>query len=77
MELCGRSQGLLAIPVLFASNGPIYMTWENCSKKGEDCPVHDRYIRISTCGCNLKTIYLHVLTDPNQKGNIQEIIDQK
>ena len=22
-------------PVLFALNGPIYMTWENCSKKGE------------------------------------------
>jgi hypothetical protein len=35
-------------PVLFASNGPIYMTWEKCSKKGEDCPFHDYYVRLST-----------------------------
>ena len=65
------------IPVIFASNGPIYMTWENCSKKGEDCPFHNRYIRLSTRGRNLKTMYLHFLTDPKQKGTIQEIIDQK
>ena len=35
-------------PVLFQSNGPIYLTWDNCSKKGEECPFHDCYIRLST-----------------------------
>jgi hypothetical protein len=72
-------------PVLFGSNSPIYMAWENCSKKGEDCPFHDHYIRLSTHrlsthrlsthGHNLRTI--HFLTDPKQKGTIQEIIDQE
>jgi hypothetical protein len=64
-------------PVLFASNGPICMTWENCSKKGEDCPFHDRYVRLSTRGCNLKTKCLYFVTDPKQNGTIQEIVDQK
>ena len=64
-------------PVLFASNGPIYMTWENCSKKGEDCPFHDRYVRLSTRGRNLKTKRLYFVTDPKQNGTIQEMIDRK
>ena len=64
-------------PVLFASNGPIYMTWENCSKKGEDCPFHDRYVRLSTRGRNLKTKRLYFVTDPIQNETIQEIIDRK
>ena len=51
-------------PVLLASNDPIYMTWENCSEKGEDCPFHDRYVRLSTCGRNLKTKRLYFVTDP-------------
>ena len=41
-------------PVLFQSKGSTYMTWENCSKKGEDCPFHDRYLRLSTHYRNLK-----------------------
>ena len=53
------------------------MTWENCSKKGEDCPFHDSYVRLSTRGCNLKTKCLYFVTDPKQNGTIQEIVDQK
>jgi hypothetical protein len=53
------------------------MTWENCSKKGEDCPFHDCYNRLSTCGRNLKTKRLYFVTDPKQNGTIQEIVDQK
>jgi hypothetical protein len=64
-------------PVSFASNGPIYTTWENCSKKGEECPFHDRYIRLSTCHSNSKGKHFQFLTNPNQKGTIQEIIDEK
>jgi hypothetical protein len=64
-------------PVLFLSNGPIYMTWENCSKKGEDCPFHDRYIKLSTRDRNFKAVRFQFTTDPIQKGPIQEIIDQK
>jgi Ubiquitin carboxyl-terminal hydrolase len=64
-------------PVLFASNGPVCPTWENCSKKGEDCPFHDRYVRLSTRGSNLKPKRFEFVTDPKQKGTIQEIIDRK
>ena len=64
-------------PVLFASNGPIYMTWENCLKKGEDCPFHDCYVRLSTRCRNLKTKRHYYVTDPKQNATIQEIIDQK
>jgi hypothetical protein len=64
-------------PVLFVSNGPIYMTWENCSKKGENCPLHDRYIRLSTRDRNFKAVRFQFTTDPIQKGTIQEIIDLK
>jgi len=53
------------------------MTWEKISKKGEDCPFHDRYVRLSTRGHNLKTKRLYFVTDPKQNGTIQEIIDQK
>jgi hypothetical protein len=65
------------LPVLFQSNVPIYMTWENCSKKGEDCPFHDCYLRLSTRRCNLKPIRFQFMTDPKEKGTIQEIIDHK
>ena len=64
-------------PVLFQQNGPIYMTWENCSKKGEECPFHQRYIRLSTCRRDVKAIRFQFMTDPKGKGTIQEIIDQK
>jgi hypothetical protein len=64
-------------PVLFLSNGPIYMTWENCSKKGEDCPLHDCYIKLSTCHRNFKALRFQFITNPIQKGTIHEIIDQK
>ena len=58
-------------PVLFASNGPIYTTWENCSKKGEECPFHDRYIRLSTRRGNSKGKRFHFFSNPKQKGTIQ------
>ena len=64
-------------PVLFQQNGPIYMTWENCSKKGEECPFHQRYIRLSTRRRDVKAIRFQFMTDPKGKGTIQEIIDQK
>jgi hypothetical protein len=51
------------------------MTWENCSKKGEDCPFHDSYVRLSTRGRNSKTKRLYFVTDPKQNGTIQVIID--
>ena len=73
----GDPRDYCLFPVLFDSNGPIYMTWENCFKKGEICPFHDCYIRISVCCHNLKMICLHFMTDPKQKGTIQAIIDQK
>jgi hypothetical protein len=62
-------------PVLFASNGPIYMTWENCSKTGQECPFHNSYVSKSTCGRNSKTKRHFLVTSPKQKGTIQEIID--
>ena len=65
-----------AIPCLFQPNGLICMNWENCSKKGEDCPFHDCYIRLSTSHCNFKAVCFQFMTDPKQKGSIQEIIDQ-
>ena len=64
-------------PVLFASNGPIYMTWENCSKKGEGCPFHDNYVRLSTRHSNLRKKCLYFVTDPTQNKTIQEIIDER
>jgi hypothetical protein len=53
------------------------MTWDICSKAGEDCPFHDRYLRLSTRRRNLKPIRFEFVTDPKQKGSIQEIIDRK
>ena len=53
------------------------MTWENCSKKGEDYPFNYCYIRLSTRGRNSEMVHLYFITDPKQKGTIQEIIDQK
>jgi hypothetical protein len=64
-------------PVLIQSNGPIYMTWENCTQKREDCPFHDRNIKLSTRHCNFKAVHFQFMTDPMQKGTIQDIIDQK
>jgi hypothetical protein len=64
-------------PALFASNGPIYMTWENCSKKGEDCPFHDCYVRLSTRPSNFRTKRLYFVTNPTQNNTIQEIIDER
>ena len=52
------------------------MAWENCSKKGEDCPFHDRYIRFSTCYWNFKAVRFQFI-DPSRQGTIQEIIGQK
>jgi hypothetical protein len=53
------------------------MTWDICSKAGEDCPFHDRYLRLSTRHRNLKPIRFEFMRDPKQKGSIQEIIDRK
>jgi hypothetical protein len=64
-------------PVFLSSNGPIYMTWDICSKAGEDCPFHDRYVRLSTRRRNFKPIRFEFMTDPQEKGTIQEIIDRK
>ena len=64
-------------PVFLSSNGPIYMTWDICSKKGEDCPFHDRYVRLSTRRRNFKPIRFEFMTDPQEKRTIQEIIDRK
>ena len=52
------------------------MTWENCSRKGEDCPFHDRYIKLSTRHRNFKALRFQFMTDPIQKGTIKDIIDQ-
>ena len=30
-------------PCLFKSNGPIHLTWGDCTKMGEKCPFHDFY----------------------------------
>jgi hypothetical protein len=73
----GDTNNYRRFPVFFQSNGPIYMTWGNCWKKGEDCPFNDRFLRLSTRRHNLKPIRFEFMTDPKQKGTIQEIIDQK
>ena len=64
-------------PVFLSSNGPIYMTWDICSKAGEDCPFHDRYVRLSTRHRNFKPIRFEFMTDPHEKGTIQDIFDRK
>ena len=50
------------------------MTWDICSKAGEDCPFHDRYVKISTRRRNLKPIRFEFMTDPQQKVTIKRLL---
>jgi hypothetical protein len=53
------------------------MTWENCSYMGEECLIHNSYIKKSTCGCNSEKKHLLFMIDYKQQGSIQDIIDQE
>ena len=56
-------------PALFASNGPTCMTWENCSYMGEECLIHNSYIKKSTCGCNSAHVpYWHSSWSNGERG---------
>ncbi len=64
-----------AFPSLFKSNGPIYMTWGDCSKMGENCPFHNYFQYQSRRSMTVKSKpKLHFMPDPRKKETFQERI---